>query len=87
MMSQFLRHNVTFNLFDVVLFLASCLVTGPSCISTSSLVLELGQFSFIRDWPEIRKLEILLPEFCPISGDCGKLEAPNLARMFLRKYY
>ena len=35
------------------LFLLSNLVTGPSFMSISSLVLELWQFSFIRDWPEI----------------------------------
>ena len=39
---------------------------------TSRVVLELWRFSYIRDWPEIQKLEILLPEFCPISGDWGK---------------
>ena len=39
--------------FDVVIFLLSILVTGPSFMSISSLVLELWQFSFIRDWPEI----------------------------------
>ena len=51
------------------------------------LVLELWQFSFIRDWPEIQKLEIPLSEFCPISEDWGKLGIPNLARMFLIKCY
>ena len=49
------RHDVNGNFFDVVLFLLLSLVTGPSFIS--SLVLELWQFSFIRDWltrnPEI----------------------------------
>ena len=42
---------------------------------------------FIRDWPEIWKLEISLSEFCPISRDWGELEIPNLARMFLMKCY
>ena len=42
------RHDVNVN-FDVVLFLLSSLVTDPSFISISSLVLELWQFSFIRD--------------------------------------
>ena len=74
-------------LFKVVLFLLSSLVTGPSFMSISSLVLELWQFSFIRDWPEIRKSEIPPSEFCPISGDWGKLGIPNLARMSLIKYY
>ena len=42
---------------------------------------------FIRDWPEIRKSEIPPSEFCPISGDWGKLWIPNLARMSPIKYY
>ena len=41
----------TSNFFDDVLFLLSSLVTCPSFMSISSLVLELWQFSFIRDWP------------------------------------
>ena len=72
---------------DVVLFLLSSLVTGPSFMSISSLVLELWQFSFIRDWPEIRKSEIPPSEFCPISGDWGELWIPNLARMSLIECY
>ena len=35
------RHDVNVNFFDVVLFLLSSLVTGPSFMSISSLVLEL----------------------------------------------
>ena len=71
------------NCFDVVLFLLSSLVTGRSSMSTSSLVLELWQFCFIRDWPEIRKSEIHPSEFCLISGDWGELWVPNLAQMSL----
>ena len=73
--------------FEVALFLLSILVTGPSFMSISSLILELWQFSFIRDWPEIRKSEIPPSEFCPISGDWGELGIPNLARMSLIKCY
>ena len=73
--------------FDVVLFLLSCLVTGPSFMLISSLVLELWQFSFIRNWPEIRKSEIPPSEFCPISGDWGKLWILNLARISLKDCY
>ena len=73
--------------FDFVSFLLSSLVTDPSFMSISSLVLELWQFSFIRDWPEIRKSEIPPSEFCPISGDWGKLWIPNLARMSLIECY
>ena len=87
MTSQFSDMTSTSNFFDVVLFLLSSLVTGPSFMSISSLVLELWQFSFIRDWPEIRKSEIPPSAFCPISGDWGKLWIPNLARMSPIKYY
>ena len=73
--------------FDVVLFRLSSWGTGLSFMSISSLIMELWQFSFERDWPEIRKSEIRPPEFCPISGDWGKLEMPNLARMPLMKCY
>ena len=54
-------------------------------IFTSSRV--LWQFSFIRDWPEIRKSEIPLSEFCRISGDWGELGTSKLARMSLIKCY
>ena len=56
-------------------------------MSISSLVLELCQFSFIRDWPEIQKLEIPPSDFCPISGDWGELWIPNLAWMSLIECY
>ena len=87
MTSQFSDMTSTSNFFDVVLFLLSSLVTGPSFMSISSLVLELWQFSFIKDWPEIRKLEIPPSEFCPISGDWGELWIPNLAWMSLIECY
>ena len=38
----------TSNFFDIALFLLSGLVTGPSFMSTSSLILKLWQFSFTR---------------------------------------
>ena len=76
--------SIFFCLFlPFALFLLSSLVTVPSFMSISSLVLELWQFSFIRDWPEIRKLEIPPSEFYPISGDWGELWIPNLAHMSL----
>ena len=87
MTSQFSDMTSSSNFFDVVLFLLSSLVTGPSFMSISSLVLELWQFSFIRDWPEIRKSEIPPSELCPRSGDWGKLWIPHLARMSLIEYY
>ena len=46
-------HGVIVNLFDIALFLLSSLVTYPRFMSILSLVLELWQFLFIRDWPEI----------------------------------
>ena len=44
-------------------------------------------FWVIRDWPEIRKLEIHPFEFCSISGDWSKLGIPNLAEMSVIKCY
>ena len=87
MTSQFLDMTLTSIFFDVVLFFFSSLGTGPSFMSISSLVLELLQFSFIRDWPEIRKSEILPSEFCPISGDWGKLWILNLKQISLIECY
>ena len=87
MTSQFSDMTSTSNFFDVVLFLLSSLVTGPSFMSISSLVLELWQFSFIRDWPEIQKSEIPPSAFCPISGDWDELWIPNLTKMFLIECY
>ena len=63
------QHDVIANFFDVVLFLLSNLVTGPSFMIISSPAPELWQFTFIRGLPGIRKLEIPPSEFCPISGD------------------
>ena len=80
MTSQFSDMTSTSNFFDVLLLLSS-LVTGPSFMSILLLVLELWQFSFISDRPEIRKSEIPPSEFCPICGSWGKLWIPNLARM------
>ena len=68
---QFPDMTSSSSFFHVVLFFISSLITGPSFMTISSLVLELLQFSFIMDWPEIRKSEISLSEFCPISGDWG----------------
>ena len=87
MTSQFFDMTSTSKIFEVFLFLLSSLVTGTSFISVSSVVLELWQFSFIRNWPEIRKSETPPSEFCPISGDWDKLWVPNLARMSLMECY
>ena len=80
-------HDTFVKFFDQVFFLLSSLVTGPSFMSISSLVMDWWQFSFIRDSPEIRKLEIPPLEFCPISGDWGELGISNLPLMCLVKCY
>ena len=87
MMSQFSEMTSTSNFFDVVLLFLLILVTGPTFMWISSLVPELWQFSFLRDWSEIRKSKISPPEFCPISGDWSKLWIINLARMSLIECY
>ena len=73
--------------FDVGLFLLWSLVIRTGFMSISLLVLELWQFFFIRDWPEIRKSQIPPSEFCTMFRDWGKLKIPNLARMSLTKCY
>ena len=78
MTSQFVDMNVIVNFFDV--FLVKFSYWSKFQIK-SLLVLELYQFLFIRDWPEILKSEIPSSEFSPISGDWGKLGIPNLAQM------
>ena len=87
MTSQFLDMTSSSNVFDVVLFLLSSLVTCPSFMSILALVLEFWQFSFIRDWPEIRKSKIPPSEFCPISGEWDDLWIPNVSRMSLIEFY
>ena len=67
------------------MFLLSSLVIGLSFIWILQLFPELWQFSFMSNWPEIHKLEILTSEFCPISGDWDELGMPNLAGVSLMK--
>ena len=81
------RLGVIFNFLDAVLFLLWRLVDGLNSNSIPSLLLDLWQFSFIRDWPENRKSEIPSSEFCPISGDWGELMISNLTQMSLMKCY
>ena len=87
MTSQFRQMASSSSFFNVVLFPLSMLVTRPSFMSISSLVLEFWQFSFIRDWPEIRKSEIIPSKFVPISEDWSEQRIPNLAWMSLIKFY
>ena len=57
------------------------------CMSISLWVMELWQFSFIRDWPEIQILEIPSSEFWQISGHWGELGIPNFTGMSIMKCY
>ena len=86
MASQF-SEIYLFIFFDVFLFLLLIVVTSESFMSLSSLVLELWQFLFIRDWREIRKSKIPPSEFCPMSGDCSKYGISNLAQTSPIKCY
>ena len=79
--------DVIVKFLEVVLFLLSCSVTGPSLMSISSLVLELCQFSYIKDSSKIWKSEIPSSEFSLIYGDWGEFEIPSLAQMSLIKLY
>ena len=73
--------------FDIAVFLLSGFGTGPSFMAISLLGMALWQFLFITEWPKIWKSEILLSEFCPISGDRGELGIPKFGRMFLMTSY
>ena len=74
MTSQFFDMTSTSNFFDVVLFLLSGLVTGPSSMSIWSVTLELWQLSFIRDWPEILKNMTFADSASGVRPpDCSKL--------------
>ena len=80
--------DMTSSLFlGFVVFFLSSFITVPSFMSLSWPVLELWQFSFIKDWPEIRKSEIPPSKFCPVSGDRGKLVILNSARRSQIKCY
>lgn len=86
-MSQFSNTALLLNFFDVVLYLLWSLVSGPSFISISWLILELWQSLFIRDL--IRNSEI---ENTPVWGffNIWRLERvkdANLAWMSLMEHY
>ena len=85
MTSQFSDNR--YRQFFLTLLYFSWQVTRQSLMLISSLVLELWQFSFISDWPEIQKSDIPLCEFSPISGDWGELGIPNLTRMSVINCY
>ena len=82
--SQLSHMTSSSNLFDVALFLFSCLAAGLSSMSISSLIPELWQFSFIPYKSSNWKYPVrVLPNIWRL----GKSEIPNLARMSLIKYY
>ena len=81
------RHDVILKFFDATMLLFSNVVIGLSFMSLSWLVVELWQFLFIKDWPEIQKLEIPSPAFCPVSGHWDELRIPNFTRMSIIKSY
>ena len=78
------RHRQFFNVF---VFPLLSLVTGPSFMLISSVILVLWQFPLIREWKEIWNPEISPSGFCPIFEDRGELGILNLARMFLIRYW
>ena len=68
-------------------FLLSNLVTSTSFMSISLLVLELWQFSFLKDWSEIWKSQVSWSEFCQILEGWDNLGIRNLAWTSLTKCY
>ena len=80
-------HNDIVNFFWHCFVSLANFVTAPSFMLISFLVLELWQFLFIRDWPEIWKPEIPPSVFRPISGDWRKLGISNLTQMSLIRCY
>ena len=88
MMSQFfdMASSSFFFFFDVVLFVLSGLVTGPSFMSISSLVLELWQFYFIGI---DQKSENRNTSTWILSNiwRLGLVRVPNLVRMSIIKFY
>ena len=71
MISQLAYMTSSSIFFGLFFGLLSSLVTGQSFMSISSLGLQLWQFYFIRDWPEMWKSEIPPSKHCPISEDWG----------------
>ena len=76
--SQFADMASSSSFYGVTLFLLSNLVTGPIFMSILWLVLKLSRFSFIKDWLQMRKLQIHPSEFCPLPVYWRELGIPNL---------
>ena len=74
-------HMTSTPFFGIVLFLLSSLVKFHVNIITSSGVMTIFFSKGLTRNPEIGNTP---SEFCLISGDRGKLEKPNLARMLAK---
>ena len=77
--SQFVDMKSSLNFFEVAVFLLPILVTGPSFMPISLLVLEFSTIFLYKGLT--RNLEINIS----ISGDWDELGISNLARMSLMK--
>ena len=78
------RHEIIVQFFSTLTF--PSLVTGPSFILISLLVLKWWQFSFTMDWPLIWKIGSTDVWVC-LFLDRGKLGIPILVQMSLIKCY
>ena len=91
MTSKFWEMTPSSNIFDIVFFVKFSykskfdvnIITDFGVMKTSFLSYE----NFLRDWLEIRKLEIARSELCPLSWEWGELRIPNLVATSLIKSY
>ena len=91
MTSKFWEMTPSSNIFDIVFFIKFSykskfdvnIITDFGVMKTSFLSYE----NFLRDWLEIRKLEIARSELCPLSWEWGELRIPNLVATSLIKSY
>ena len=82
------KNNVKFCANDVIVIFWRCHVSFVKFnywskfhvnIIAGSGAMTIFVYKVIRNhWPEIRKSEIPLSKFCPISGEQGELGIPNL---------
>ena len=83
----FCQHDVIFNFFSR--FFVSLVNFSYWSKFHVNMIPGSGAMTilFYKGWQEIWKLKAPLSEFCPVSGNWGKLEITNLVRMFLMKCY
>ena len=72
MTSQFSHMTTSSNFFNVVLFLLSSLVSGPSFMPISSHGSGVMTVSFYKGLTRNPEIGNTPSEFCPISGDWGE---------------